>query len=197
MRDSGRHLQLGALGPPPRVVRGGDRRRDGRVGRRRRPARRRALHPCARACAQTRRRASLLSRAHRRGSAGMERLSSPRKGGFLEAVHLYRKVPRDLTDATVTGGVLSMGCALVMFYLFVSNVAEYMRMTTSNSLPLHFELTWSSSRPRPHLDLTSASPRPHLDLTSTSLFSAARTKSVNRPSPNYQRPGIPFKSTKT
>ena len=31
----------------------------------------------------------------------MERLSSPRKGGFLEAVHLYRKVPRDLTDATV------------------------------------------------------------------------------------------------
>ena len=65
-RHEGGHLQLGALGPPPRVVRGGVRGRDGRVGRRQRRARRRALHPGARTCAQTRRRAWMLCAAGRR-----------------------------------------------------------------------------------------------------------------------------------
>ena len=58
------------------------------------------------------------------------------KGGWLEAIHLYRKVPRDLTDATALGGVLSMLCAVTMAYLFVSNIAEYMSMTTRSDVAL-------------------------------------------------------------
>ena len=43
--------------------------------------------------------------------------------GFkLESLHLYRKVPRDLTDATSVGGAISLVCAMVMAYLFVSNI---------------------------------------------------------------------------
>lgn len=57
-------------------------------------------------------------------------------GSFLQAIHLYRKVPRDLTDATRLGGVLSLMCAAIMGYLFVSNIAEYMRMTTSSDVAL-------------------------------------------------------------
>ena len=61
---------------------------------------------------------------------------SPRKGGFLEAIHLYRKVPRDLTDATRLGGVLSLLCAATMAYLFLSNIAEYLSMSTSSDVAL-------------------------------------------------------------
>ena len=43
----------------------------------------------------------------------MSGLKSP-KGGLLEAIHLYRKVPRDLTDATRLGGVLSLLCAVLI-----------------------------------------------------------------------------------
>jgi len=87
----------------------------------------------------------------------MERAMSPRKGGFLESIHLYRKVPRDLTDATVSGGVLSLGCAVIMLYLFVSNIAEYMRMTTSTDVVLddtgavHMRLFFNVTMVRCHL----------------------------------------------
>ena len=58
------------------------------------------------------------------------------KGGWLEAIHLYRKVPRDLTDATRLGGALSLMCAATMAYLFISNIAEYMSMSTSSDVAL-------------------------------------------------------------
>ena len=62
----------------------------------------------------------------------MEKKSS----GILEAIHLYRKVPTDLTDATRLGGVLSLLCAAVMVYLFISNIAEFMSMTTTTDVAL-------------------------------------------------------------
>ena len=40
--------------------------------------------------------------------------------GLLESVHLYRKVPTDLTDATRLGGFISLMCAALMAYLFLS-----------------------------------------------------------------------------
>ena len=58
------------------------------------------------------------------------------KSGFLEAIHLYRKVPKDLTDATRLGGLLSLFCAAIMAYLFVSNIAEYLSMTTTSDVAL-------------------------------------------------------------
>ena len=54
----------------------------------------------------------------------------------LQSIHLYRKVPRDLTDATRTGGALSLACAGLMLYLFISNIAAYMKMTTSTDVVL-------------------------------------------------------------
>ena len=57
--------------------------------------------------------------------------------GFkLESLHLYRKVPRDLTDATSVGGAISLVCAMVMAYLFVSNINEYLKMQTSTDVAL-------------------------------------------------------------
>ena len=55
---------------------------------------------------------------------------------WLRSVHFYRKVPRDLTDATRLGGVLSLVCAAMMAYLFVSNIAAYMKMTTTTDVAL-------------------------------------------------------------
>merc|ERR1712070_214472 len=55
---------------------------------------------------------------------------------LLESVHLYRKVPRDLTDATCLGGLMSIGCALMMAFLFVSNTSEYMSVAVSTDVEL-------------------------------------------------------------
>ena len=49
---------------------------------------------------------------------------------------MYRKVPRDLTDATHLGGVISLVCAALMAYLFISNIMEYMRTTTTTDVAL-------------------------------------------------------------
>ena len=57
--------------------------------------------------------------------------------GFkLESLHLYRKVPRDLTDATSVGGAISVVCAMVMAYLFVSNISDYLKMQTTTDVAL-------------------------------------------------------------
>jgi len=57
-------------------------------------------------------------------------------GFSLESLHLYRKVPRDLTDATRLGGLISLACAALMAYLFISNIAEYMEMKTNTDVAL-------------------------------------------------------------
>ena len=66
----------------------------------------------------------------------MSGLRSPSKGGFLESITLYRKVPKDLTDATNLGGVLSLACAATMAYLFVSNILTYMEVETVTDVAL-------------------------------------------------------------
>ena len=54
----------------------------------------------------------------------------------LEDLHLYRKVPRDLTDATAVGGAISLSCALVMAFLFISNIQTYMSVNTATDVAL-------------------------------------------------------------
>jgi hypothetical protein len=58
------------------------------------------------------------------------------KGLSLESLHLYRKVPKDLTDATRLGGLISLACAGLMAYLFVSNIQEYLAVKTSTDVAL-------------------------------------------------------------
>ena len=66
----------------------------------------------------------------------MAALSPSKRNSFLQQLHLYPKVPNDLTDATRLGGALSLVCAGLMTYLFVSNIAEYLKMTTSTDVAL-------------------------------------------------------------
>jgi hypothetical protein len=41
-------------------------------------------------------------------------------GDFLKNIHFYRKVPHDLTEATLTGGTISLVSSLLMAYLFIT-----------------------------------------------------------------------------
>lgn len=47
-----------------------------------------------------------------------------------------RKVPRDLTEATLAGGGLSLISTVVMAYLFISNIAQYLATTHSTTIVL-------------------------------------------------------------
>ena len=49
---------------------------------------------------------------------------------------LCRKVPRDLTEATLAGGTLSLISSIVMAYLFITNFSQYLTVETSTSVRL-------------------------------------------------------------
>ncbi len=55
---------------------------------------------------------------------------------LLSAMHLYPKVPRDLTDATRLGGALSIACAATIAYLFASNLAQFLATHTTTTVAL-------------------------------------------------------------
>lgn len=55
---------------------------------------------------------------------------------LLESVHLYRKVPKDLTDATRAGGAISLATAVLLAYLFFSNVSEFLTVSTTTDVTL-------------------------------------------------------------
>ena len=97
-----------------------------------------------------------------------------RSSGFsLESLHLYRKVPRDLTDATRLGGLISIACAFMMTYLFISNISEYMQMKTTTdvalddtgevSMRIFFNITMVRRRARPLRKRCCAAPGPSGD----------------------------------
>jgi len=55
---------------------------------------------------------------------------------WLKSVHFYRKVPADLTEATMTGGTISLISSLMMAWLFFTNFSQYLTPTTVNSIVL-------------------------------------------------------------
>jgi len=55
---------------------------------------------------------------------------------WLRSVHFYRKVPRDLTEATTSGGTISLIASLVMAYLWFVNFTAYLTVTQSTSIVL-------------------------------------------------------------
>ena len=54
----------------------------------------------------------------------------------LKSIHFYRKVPRDLTEATLAGGTISLVSSLMMAYLFITNFSAYLRVDTRTSIVL-------------------------------------------------------------
>mmetsp|Transcript_24549 Transcript_24549/g.60887 ORF Transcript_24549/g.60887 Transcript_24549/m.60887 type:complete len:460 (-) Transcript_24549:417-1796(-) len=55
---------------------------------------------------------------------------------WLKNVHFYRKVPRDLTEATLAGGTISLLSSIVMAYLFVTNFSSYLSVDTKTAIVL-------------------------------------------------------------
>jgi len=55
---------------------------------------------------------------------------------WLKSVHFYRKVPRDLTEATLAGGTISIISTIVMAYLFVTNFSAFLTVDTKTSIVL-------------------------------------------------------------
>jgi len=55
---------------------------------------------------------------------------------MLRSVHFYRKVPRDLTEATMSGGTISLVASLVMSYLFCSQFLAYLAVDQTTSIVL-------------------------------------------------------------
>ncbi|EOD33176.1 hypothetical protein EMIHUDRAFT_426590 [Emiliania huxleyi CCMP1516] len=55
---------------------------------------------------------------------------------WLKSVHFYRKVPADLTEATLAGGTISLLSSLAMAYLFVSNFRSFLQIETVTSVRL-------------------------------------------------------------
>lgn len=75
------------------------------------------------------------SRSPPSGILARQRGAAPRRLGiaccrgmdWLKSVHFYRKVPSDLTEATLAGGTLSLLALIAMAYLFFSNVAAFLQ----------------------------------------------------------------------
>jgi len=61
---------------------------------------------------------------------------SAAKMEWLKSVHFYRKVPRDLTEATLAGGTISLLSSIVMAYLFISNFSAYLSVDQKTSIVL-------------------------------------------------------------
>jgi len=55
---------------------------------------------------------------------------------WLKSVHFYRKVPRDLTEATLAGGTISLISSIVMAYLFFTNFASFLQVDNITSVQL-------------------------------------------------------------
>ena len=65
-------------------------------------------------------------------------------GSPLKAVHLYRKVPHDLSKATNSGGLLSLAVLSLMAWLLASNVRSQQKKICSHAsdayLPTHSQV---------------------------------------------------------
>ncbi|CAI8592997.1 unnamed protein product [Vicia faba] len=54
--------------------------------------------------------------------------------GRIKSVDFYRKIPRDLTEASLSGAGLSIVAALTMVFLFGMELSEYLSVSTSTSV---------------------------------------------------------------
>ena len=55
---------------------------------------------------------------------------------FLRSVHFYRKIPKDLTEATTSGGLISLLSTLLMVYLFCSQFLAYLAVDQTTEIVL-------------------------------------------------------------
>lgn len=46
-------------------------------------------------------------------------------GGYFKRIDLFRKLPNDMTQGTLSGGIISIIFAIFMIYLFIHEYVEY------------------------------------------------------------------------
>ena len=106
-------------------------------------------------------------------------------GGFLRGIHFYRKVPHDLTEATLTGGTISLASSLIMAYLFITKCELATRLSPAalpaSSLPVDAEPPYSALtsqlqrvRERGHEDGHCARQEPRVEAADQFQCDAAR-----------------------
>merc|ERR1712070_761801 len=52
----------------------------------------------------------------------------------LKKLHFYRKTPIDLTEATSTGGIISMCALVIMVYLFISQLVLFWQVQVTTDI---------------------------------------------------------------
>merc|ERR1712153_27128 len=52
----------------------------------------------------------------------------------LASVHFFRRVPKDMTESTAHGGVVSIVGAVLMVLLFLNELSSYMTVDTSSKI---------------------------------------------------------------
>ena len=79
--------------------------------------------------------------------------------GFVRSLHFYRKVPQDVTEATLAGGVMSLLALLAMGVLAVQHVSHFARVELETKVevdefadqPLRIEFNVCNATHRPNL----------------------------------------------
>ena len=63
-------------------------------------------------------------------------MAPPRALSRLRAVDFYKKIPSDLTEATLTGAWLSVAASVVMALLLVLELSAFLRVQTMSELSI-------------------------------------------------------------
>jgi len=71
----------------------------------------------------------------------------------LKTVDVYRKVPKDLTEASIPGGVITIMCAIVLIVLFISEFWAYINVSTTSTLFVDVDRGGDSLRINLHISL--------------------------------------------
>ena len=77
-----------------------------------------------------------------------------RLGKTLSGMDFYRRVPKELTEATMSGSALSISCLVLMVMLFVSELRGYLRVETRSEVVLDdvtdglFQISFNMTLPR-------------------------------------------------
>jgi protein disulfide-isomerase-like protein len=96
-----------------------------------------------------------------------------RRGG-LSSVDFYRRVPRDLTEATTLGAIMSLCAMGVMAILFLSETAAFARTNMSTSITLD-----ENTQPQIRLNFNITMHDLHCDYVSVDVWDALGTNRQN------------------
>ncbi len=72
--------------------------------------------------------------------------------GRLKSFDMYKKLPRDLTEPTLSGAMVSIVSVIIMIILFTSELAAYIEIDETSEM--YVDVSHSSDKIRVNLDVT-------------------------------------------